>query len=313
MRKVHVRYAAVAWVTLVMLGTTLAQNQFIPAPQRAYQALVNSDAVQAVSAYQLIGDSVTALAYAQTIANPSPALQKQTAELALGLRQWGVAQHALEQLIRADSDIAWAHYQLGLLLAATDKQAALSHLESARRLDEAYAQPTLTATLTDNTDTRALAYQVGTVLADLEQYPLAESAFTESAIFATSPAESLASVGLMRALQGLDYQPWVTQAQTLAPNSPEVHTLIGLAHRAAGYAFDSLTEFIIAINLAPLDPEINAQLAEAYAVLGDAHSAAFWHGQAAALSGDDPHYLDTYHAAQTALPPNSVQIPPIAP
>jgi len=302
---------------VLALGTlfslTLAQGSFMPAPQRAYQALVNRDSAQAVSAYQLLGDPVTALAHAQVIAAPEAVLLRQTAELALGLRRWDIAQARLEQLLTAESDAAWANQALGLLLATTDKQAALSHLQKAWDLDEIYAQPVLIATLTDNTDARALAYQVGTTLAELEYYALAEYAFAESAIFAASPAEALASIGLMRALQGLDYQRWVSQAGTLAPNSPEVHTLIGLAHRAASYPFDSLTEFLIALNLAPLDPEINAQLAEAYAVLGDVRSAAFWHGQAAILSGDAPRYVESYHAAQTAVPPDSLQAFPIAP
>jgi len=302
--RIRLRRLGAALAVGMLVSLTLAQGQSAPATQRVFQALVNHDSAQAALAYQRIGDPVTALAYAQTTSPaPDAALLRQSAELALSLRRWDIARAGLEQILAADPADAWAHHQLGKLLAAIDKRSAIAHLNTAWTLDETYAQPLLIGTLSSNTDTRALAYQVGTTLADLGDYGLAEYAFIESAIFTASPSESLASVGLMRALQGLDYLPWVSQAQALAPESPEVHTLIGLAHRAAGLPFESLTELTIALNLAPLDPEINAQIANAYAVLGDEYSAAFWHGQAAILSGQDPHYVEAYHAAQTALPP----------
>lgn len=287
---------------------TGAQTESRPAPQAVFAALVTRDSSQAALNYGLLGDPVTALAYAENVSTPSNGLQRQTIEWALGLKRWSLAQRLLTVRLEAGTDEAWAHHQLGLLTAMNDKRAALAHLQAAWGMDETYAEAELIATLTDNTDSRALAFQVGTTLADRGYYALAERAFTESAIFAASPAESLASVGLMRALQGLDYVPWLTHAQTLAPQSPEVYTLTGLSHRAAGYFVDSLNALLVALNLAPLDPEINAQVAEAYSVIGDEQSAAFWYGQAVLLS-DTPRYRQAYDAARTAIPP----LPTLAP
>lgn len=302
------RFGVFATVAM-MLGVSVAQRESVSAPQAVFTALVTGDRTTAALTYPLLGDPVTALAHAQNIVQPSVSLRRHTAELAIGLRRWSLAQTSLENLLIEDNTSTWAHHQLGLLIAHTDKQTALNHLRAAWELDMAYAEPELIGTLTDNTDARTLAFQVGTVLADRSYYALAERAFADSTIFAPSPAESLASVGLMRALQGLDYAPWLTQAQALAPTSPEVYTLSGLTYRAARLYFDSLNAFIVALNLAPLDPEINAQLAESYALINDTRSAAFWYGQASALSGGDSRYKQAYEAAQTAIPPSPTLAP----
>lgn len=299
------RRISIGLMLVLLLSVSSAQQELLPAPENLFRALVTGDASSAALTYHLLGDPQTALAYADTFSEPSPTLLRQKAEWALGLGRWDVAEKALEDLLLVTTpDPAWTHHQLGLLLAITDKQKAITHLETAWGMDEAYQESALIGTLTDNTNARILAFQVATVLAEQKYYALAERAFAESAIFTASPAESLASVGLMRALQGLDYHPWIAQAEALSPNSPQVHTLIGLAHRAAGRAFDSLNSFIIALNLSPIDPEINAQIAEAYTILGDSRSAAFWYSQAIALSNDGSRYQAAYAAAQTAIPPD---------
>ena len=105
----RVRWLGAALAAGLLVGLTLAQGESASAPQRAYQAIVNHDSAQAALAYQRMGDPMTALAHAQTALTPDIELLRQSAELALSLRRWDIAQASLEQLVAADSDAGWAH------------------------------------------------------------------------------------------------------------------------------------------------------------------------------------------------------------
>lgn len=300
-RRWMIMFALAACGAAGVFGLSLAQDiDLLPVPHRLYQALATGDTARSASAYRALGDPASALSRALAITNPSEADLRQTAELALDIRRWESARLALGALVERQPSDGWAHGQLGVLLAADDRQAALGHLREALALGDPTAAD-LIAVLEANTDRRTLAYEVGSALAALEQYPAAEYAFAQAAIFSPSPAEAVASVGLVRALQGLDYLPWLEHAQALAPSSAEVHTLSGLAHRAAGRAFESLESLLVALERSPLDPEINAQVAEAYLLLGDEQSSLFWLSQAALLGGETSRYTEAYRAAAAAL------------
>jgi tetratricopeptide (TPR) repeat protein len=293
---------------LLWIGGQAGSQAEPSAPARLYQARAGGDAAGAAQAYRLLGDPVSALAYGYRQPDPSAALLRAMAEWALAAQHHEAAADLLGRLIAQDPRDGWAHLRLGLLLAASEKAEALAHLQTAWTLGQAPPLPVMAA-LTDNTNPRTLAFEVGTALSEAGEYALAERAFEQAVTRSPFPAEAMASVGLARALQGLVYEPWAEAAVRAAPTSSTVYVLNGLAYRAGGRAFESLGALLGALNLAPLDPEINAQVAQAYALLGDEQSAAYWHGQAAAISGQDARYVKPYRTAQAVLAAQQPQDP----
>lgn len=292
-----------------VLGAFASAQDALPTPDALYRAKVRGDALAAASGYIALGDLTTGYGLLRAVPTPSDATLRRRAALA---EQLGFEDEALRdfQILVARTPLDPVVFKrAGVLLARrATRDGAISHLTRAFQLGDTSVAPLL-ATLRDNTDPLALDYEVGATLAEMDEYRAAEQRFFEARLWPPVAAEALASVGLMRALQGLGYEAWLTEAVAYAPRSAEVYVLSGLAHRAAGRPFESLTALINALNLAPLDPEINAQLAEAYALLGDQTSAAFWASQALALAPDEVRYADAYATAQanlpTALPPTA--------
>jgi tetratricopeptide (TPR) repeat protein len=307
-RRVALRFGLCALgIAGAMLGAFARAQDPLPPPDALYRAMVRGDALAAASGYVALGDLATGYGLLRAVPAPSDATLRRRAALA---EQLGFESAALRdvELLVARTPLDPAVFKRAGVLSArrATRDEAITHLARALQLGDATVAPLL-ATLRDNTEPLALDYEVASTLAEMGEYRAAERRFLEASVWPPVTAESLASVGLMRALQGLGYEAWLAEASAYAPRSAEVYVLSGLAHRAAGRPFESLEALIGALNLTPLDAEVNAQVSQAYALLGDQTSAAFWASQAQALAPDDPRYADAYATAQANLP---TTIPP---
>jgi len=248
--------------------------------------------------------------------DPQPA----PGDLAAAIAEW---QHIVAQR----PEDASARYQLGLLLAAQDPQAALSHLEIAASLDGQYAQPAsslrqaiLSARIADN-----LAYTLlssGRALASIDEWGLAAVAFRNAVLNNPAYAEAWAYLGEARqhlsAPEGDSLVPGqadgLTEIETaleLDPNSVAAHTFLALYRLRQQDYSAALQAIRRSIALAPNNPILVAQLAEIQAAAGDIQSAYQTYQEAAALAPYDPAFtrqilrfsLDyNFQVEQVALP-----------
>lgn len=298
----------------LLLAAFFASGQVARPTDRLYTVLVEANQTgwtadrrrEAAALSIELGDLSAAVAHweAALLLEPEDIeLMRRTAELYVQRGRWPDALDAVRRLLAALPDDAWANLHLGLLLAPTSPANAETAL---RRAAQAGMQPPpgLIDTLeTGRRERRSVALAVGAVLADAKLYAYAERAFGIAATLDVARGESLASVALMRGLQGKDGGRWLDEALATTPNSPQVHAAAGLYYRATGYLFESLQAFAAALELAPLDAHFNAELAAAYALIGDGISAAFWYGQAARLAPGDPRYAGLFQAAVATLTP----------
>ncbi|MBK9124982.1 MAG: tetratricopeptide repeat protein [Chloroflexi bacterium] len=218
---------------------------------------------------------------------------RRAAELAVQNSRWDHAADALRTLIELVPDDPWANLHLGLILAPAAPQESLTFLR--RAAQTGMAPPAeLIETLEQFSAARSgLPLAVGAVMTDAALYGYAERAFELAVALDPDTAQALASVALVRAIQGKDGKPWLDEALGLGSESAQVYVAAGLYYRAVGQDFISLEMFLNALSRDPLNPEINAEVSTTYGLLGDMATADFWARQAQMLARgrrtqDDP-------------------------
>jgi len=186
-----------------------------------------------------------------------------------------------------------AHYQLGLLFAASDPVQALPELMQAARLDPGLQKPVQglrtalnTAFLSDN---HAYRYLVsGQALAALGRWDLATEAFRNALTENAGYAEAWAWLGLARQQLGQDGSNDFSQALTLSSGSALVQGLYGMYLQRQGKPNEALVAYQKAANLEKDDPGWQMALGNAFEQAGDLVSAYSSYSHAVELAPEDP-------------------------
>jgi tetratricopeptide (TPR) repeat protein len=265
--------------------------------------------IKAADLYIQLNDLNAAVAHWEAALLLSPdneLLMRRTAELYVQRGRWPEALVAVRRLLNVVPDDAWGNLHLGMILSPSAPDEAAGALRRAAQAGLPPPDDLILVLEAERTNPRGLALEVGAVFADAGLYAYAERTFELAATLdVAARGEALASVGLMRGLQGKDGQRWIDAAIAAAPNSPQVHTAAGLYYRATGQNFESLQAFAAAVSSAPLDPELYTELATSYALIGDGVSAAYWYGEAARIAPDNPRYAELHQVAAATLTPTA--------
>jgi tetratricopeptide (TPR) repeat protein len=300
------------------------------------QALTPDGWVALGDAYQQTGNLPAALRIWKTVATLdglSPEkVTANTLKIAQGylaLEDYPEAISSWQYLADRQPQDAQTHFQLGLLLAAQDPEAALPVLEEAASLDANLEQPVsnlrraiLSARFAENPAYTLLV--TGRALAMLDHWRLAAEAFHQATLARPDYAEAWAYWG--ESLQHLDGAAEAAgsssvaksnglaelqKAVTLDPKSLAAQTFLSLFWIRQGHYDQALKTIHLALELAPDNPVLVAELATVLAASGDLDQAYQTYQQAAVLSPYDPLYLRLqvnfslqydYQIAQIALP-----------
>jgi tetratricopeptide (TPR) repeat protein len=259
--------------------------------------------------WRAAGDLDAAAAFyqrARRVGAAEAGLLRSLAEIELERESWAAARDALVAYQAAldpnSSDARWAAFQLSLILAPIDADAALTATRAAA-LEPAYASVTrlLLPILERGQGTAA---QVGAALMQAELWAYAEHAFAAALDQTDDPrlgAEMWAYLSLARDRGGKDGSAAMARAVALAPDSAVVRYLQGLHLRHIGDDRASLDALIQAVALNPQDPALFAELGMSYQLMGDSESAERWLREAVRLSQNDPRFralLDEFRFTQ---------------
>lgn len=228
----------------------------------------------------------------------------------------------LQGLVSWQPANAQRHYQLGLLLAARQPEAALAYLARAAELDPGLAGPAgelrrsiISARVSDDRAYALLA--AGRTLADLGDWELAAEAFQQATLERPDYAEAWAFLGEARQHgEGVTASrtaglPELQQALALDPRSLAAHLFLALYwQRQADYA-QALEALAAALEIDPHNPLLLVEYGDTQAMQGDLPAGLQAHRQAAALRPNDVTYLNylasfslkyEYQLRQVALP-----------
>jgi tetratricopeptide (TPR) repeat protein len=248
---------------------------------------------QAGDLYFQIGDPTTAIEHWSLAKFSDVTALRRLAELSLDTGTLGVAIDTLETMLEVDPDNAWAHFQLGLLLAASAPSTAANHLS--RVADEAlYASQAfdLLAAIIGGDSDQPIGMRVGLVLVRHKQWLAAEQAFKQAAALAYPYPDAEAFLALVRESQGKDGEAALQKAIDLGPDSPQVHYVSGLMLRQRGQLDASREEFALAVGLDPNNPAYYAELAQAHRLMFDYDVAEYWFTIAVSISENNPVFQE---------------------
>jgi tetratricopeptide (TPR) repeat protein len=261
------------------------------------------------NAYQQHGDTSSALnAWEQALP-----LVEAYGNLAQAQQKAGNFSAAIENWqanIDQEPDNANAHYQLGLLYAASNPSQALPELMLAARLNPDLEKTTQslrtalnTALLSDNN-----AYQFvvsGRALAALGRWDLATEAFRNAVHTNEEYAEAWAWLGLAKQQQGQDGTYELSRAITLNPGTAIIQGLYGMYLQHDGKSNEALVAFQKAANLEPDNPVWQMALGNTFEQTGDLISAYSYYLHAVELAPEDP---STWRALATFSVNNLVDV-----
>lgn len=191
-----------------------------------------------------------------------------------------------------ESDNATAHYQLGLLLAATAPENALPELMQAAELDpdlDAQVQRLRTA-LNTAFLSNDHAYQFlisGRALGALGEWDLAAEAFRNAAVVYPDYAEAWAWLSEAKQQQGQDGRIEIEQALILNPDSAMLQGLYGIYLQRQKQPEKAIAAFQKAAELEPESPGWQMALGGAYEQTGDLVAALDHYQRATELAPDE--------------------------
>lgn len=227
--------------------------------------------------------------------NSSEHLYSRLAEIYQSKGEPSKAAETLQKYVSAHPEDASAHYRLGLLLAISDPDRALTELLSASQLDPALAPAVQTlrttlnlAALDDSASKRSVT--IGRGLGLVGEWRLARIAF-EAAVHADEKnAEAWAWLGEANQQMGEEGAPQLDQAIQLNPDSPTARGLRGLYYQRTGNFREALDEFRAAARLEPENGMWYVSMGETHAKLGDLIRALEAYQKATSLAPEDPGY-----------------------
>ncbi len=231
---------------------------------------------------------------------PSPELLTRLLEAHRRLGDYPSAINVLEQLASLRPTDVALRYQLGLMLATQQPDAALAHLTQAAELDPSLEGDT--QVLIDAIRSGSLSgepaqtlFEAGRALASLGEWQLSAEAFSHATRLRPDFADAWAFWGEARqhlaeniSLQPVPYE--LDRALRIDPNSLSANTLMALYWRRQG-RFDRALEYLRTVTaLYPENPALQVELGETLALEGEPQAAILAYQQAAALAPQDPAY-----------------------
>ena len=223
------------------------------------------------------------------------AAQKRLADGYLALERWDEAAPMLAGLVVRHPDDAGSLYRLALITTAREPAAALPLLAFLTEISPQHAPDaaSLAGAIEGALHQESQAYSYGVAglyLLQLHEPSLAATAFRQAIVLEGNYAEAHAYLGLALEQQGQDGLPAFQAAVELAPESPLVHSLLGMYWRSAGHADRALSELETAFRLDPLNSAAAAELGATNVDLGSYETAEAWFLQAAELSPQDENF-----------------------
>ena len=203
-----------------------------------------------------------------------------------------------------------AHYQLGLLYAATNPSKALPELMLTVKLNpdldrtlQGLREALNTAFLSDNNAYHFLVS--GRALAALGKWDLATEAFHHAVYVNEGYAEAWAWLAMAKQQQGQDGTFEVTRAITLDPGAAIVQGLYGMYLEHEGKSKEALPAFQKAASLESSNPIWQMALGNTFEQTGDLISAYSHYLHAVELAPEDP---STWRALATFSVNNGVDV-----
>jgi tetratricopeptide (TPR) repeat protein len=192
-----------------------------------------------------------------------------------------------------EPDSAAAHYQLGLLLMATEPESALPELMQASKLN-ASIDPTIQGLRSElntgllSSDRTEHFLVAGRSLAALGDWDLAAEAFRRASLESPNSAEAWAWLGEAQQKQGLDGGPAINKALSIDADSATVQSLYGLYLQGKQQPAQALRAYQKAAELEPLNAGWQLALGGAYEQTGDLIAALAHYQRATELAPADP-------------------------
>ncbi len=178
-----------------------------------------------------------------------------------------------EQALAANPDNPAANYQLGLLLAVLEAEAAPEYLEKAADLDDSYSEPArrILVALRQARFVDSPAYQstlVGQALASVEEWRLAQAALLRATQADPEYAEAWAYLGEVQQQNGEDGLPALQTAYQLNSNSYAANVFLGLYWRRNNQPQRALPYLQNAVQIEPDNLAILQDLANTLVAAG---------------------------------------------
>jgi len=256
-----------------------------------FAALSPSGWAAFASADQLAGDTTAAIA-AWTKALPLPSAYASRAALFRQEGDLSAAQEDWQSLIALDARNATAHYQLGLLLAATSPAQALPELMSAERLSPNLESSVQTLRTSLNTallsDDHAYQFTVsGMGLGDVGAWDLAEAAFRQATSIHPDYAIAWAWLGESKQHLSQDGLADLQKAVQLDPASAMIQDLYGIYWQRQDRPIQALAAFQRAAEIEPENAAWQMALGSADEQAGDLVAALQHYNRAVTLAPQD--------------------------
>lgn len=227
--------------------------------------------------------------------NPSEQLYSRLGQVYQETGNYDQAAQLLQKYVSAYPEDASAHYRLGLLLALTNPEDALSELITASQLDpqlgpavESLRSALNLASLSDSSSDRFVL--IGRGLGLVQEWELGRAAFDSAVEADEKNAEAWAWLGEANHQTGLDGGTELDQALELDPHSSTVRGLRGLYFQRSGNFRNALIEFQAAAQEDDKNPAWQVSIGETYSKLGDLISALKAYQAATELAPEDASY-----------------------
>jgi tetratricopeptide (TPR) repeat protein len=232
-------------------------------------------------------------------------------------RDYSKSAQFLQLYVEDHPENAPAHYQLGLLLALSDPNKALTELISASQLDPQFdpAVQTLRTALNLSSVSQMPSEQkviIGRGLGLVNEWELAQVIFEDAVEIDDENAEAWALLGeANQQLGGAEALMYLNRALALDPNSSVVRGLRGLYFQRVGNHRESLLEYQAAAKLEPENPVWYISIGEEYSKLGDLILALEAYQYTTTLEPDNAEYwrLLASFCAQNTVNVRDVGIP----
>jgi len=227
--------------------------------------------------------------------DPLPSAYNLLALLYRQQKNWAAERVILADQLQQNMGDAYTQYRLGLLLTVLEPDQALPVLMLASSTYPQFdpAVQTLRAALNlsaTQPDTSQKMLTIGRALGLVQEWDLSILAFENAAKFNAENAEAWAWLGEAKQQIGQDGRAELDQALALDKTSVVVRALRGLYwHRQNKYS-QMLAEYILAAQYEPANPVWQAEIGNAYTLLGDLAAALTAYQKAIELAPNESTY-----------------------
>jgi len=210
-------------------------------------------------------------------------------------KDWLAESAALKNQTRLDTDDAYAHYRLGLLLTFLEPEQALPVLMRASSLDPETdpAVQTLRAALNVSAvqpDASQQFVTIGRTLGLVQEWDLSLAAFEKAIALNANNAEAWAWLGEAKQQTGQEGRVELDRALSIDHKSVTVRAIRGLYWNRQEKYSQMLSEYLLAAEFEPTNPAWQASIGDANLKLGDLSKALTAYQRATELAPDDATY-----------------------